>query len=361
MPMLTTVRIALAGDAGPLTRAHLLGERVHLRRARRARRRRCPARRRRAAAPGGRRSAVCSTARSSVTLMCSPANIASRRSVEPDLVGQREQGAEDRRRRPGSWTGRRAGRRREGQAGRRGRGPRRTSRAGRVLPTAARSVRRAHARGRRRVHGQPIWPLDGLQQLDPRLLELVDALGLEDPSTSSRSIPTSVSWSKKRAGLRRPCPVTWSPRHLAVVGERDQRLLRHRVDRVGDDEVGDVERVGVVRVLHAGGRPERALRVGSGAGERLPAVRRERPPRTPRRRAGRSPPLPCRAARALRRSRSPRDADRSRCRRARRRTTRPSGSSRGRRRWPGLLEAGEVGVHDLLVARGREDQGHVDA
>ena len=112
MPMLTTVRIRSPGDA-------------------RSTRPSAPARRTRRPAPStsctsattswpstssrrppGSRSAVWSTARSSVTLMCSPANIASRRSVEPDLVGQRRAGRRARRRRGGSWTGRRAGRRR---------------------------------------------------------------------------------------------------------------------------------------------------------------------------------------------------------------------------------------------------------
>ena len=59
---------------------------------------------------------------------------------------------------------------------------------------------------------------------------------------------------------------------LAVVGEGVHRLLRHGVDGVGDDEVGDVEGVGVVGVLDAGRGPQRALRVGAGLGQLLPAV-----------------------------------------------------------------------------------------
>ena len=81
----------LAGHAGPRAGAHLLGEGVDPRRAPRARRRRRPGRRPRGWRRAGRRSAVCSTARSSVTLMCSPRNIASRRSATPGLVGQGEQ------------------------------------------------------------------------------------------------------------------------------------------------------------------------------------------------------------------------------------------------------------------------------
>ena len=41
----------------------------------------------------GIRSATCSTARSSVTLMCSPANIASMRSAQPASVGERSSSA----------------------------------------------------------------------------------------------------------------------------------------------------------------------------------------------------------------------------------------------------------------------------
>ena len=82
MPMLTTVLDRLAGDADPLPAAHLLGEGVdlvqhlvhlghHV----------GPVHHE--LASRGSRSAVCSTARSSVTLICSPANIASRRSASP--------------------------------------------------------------------------------------------------------------------------------------------------------------------------------------------------------------------------------------------------------------------------------------
>ena len=102
----------LAGDPGPLAAAHLVGEGVHLVQhlvhLRRPRRRRRPPGWR----PRGSRSAVCSTARSSVTLMCSPANMASRRSASADLLGQLDQGGQDLGRRSGSWTGRRTGRRR---------------------------------------------------------------------------------------------------------------------------------------------------------------------------------------------------------------------------------------------------------
>ena len=49
---------------------------------------------------------------------------------------------------------------------------------------------------------------------------------------------------------------------LAVVGEGVQRLLRHRVDRVGRRERLDVQRVGRGRVLGAGAGPQQPLRIG---------------------------------------------------------------------------------------------------
>ena len=83
MPMLTTLRIALAGVARPRARSDPVGEVGHLVEHARAPRGRRPRRRRRSARPRGARSATCSTARSSVMLIFSPANIASRSSSTP--------------------------------------------------------------------------------------------------------------------------------------------------------------------------------------------------------------------------------------------------------------------------------------
>ena len=95
MPMLTTVCDPLAGDARPLAAAHLVGERVHLvQHLVHLRHRRRP-RRPRALASAGARSAVCRTARSSVTLMCSPANIASRRAASPTSSASCDQRRQD--------------------------------------------------------------------------------------------------------------------------------------------------------------------------------------------------------------------------------------------------------------------------
>ena len=76
-------RDRLAGDAGPLPAADLVGEGVDLVEHLVHLGDDVDCRRRPGWRPVGRRSAVCSTARSSVTLMCSPANIASRRSARP--------------------------------------------------------------------------------------------------------------------------------------------------------------------------------------------------------------------------------------------------------------------------------------
>ena len=99
----------LAGDAGPGAGAHPVGELVdpaqHLVDVGTTS---CPSTSRRASS--GSRSAVCSTARSSVTLMCSPRNIASRRSATPTCSASSEQRGEDVAGRPAPWTGRRAGR-----------------------------------------------------------------------------------------------------------------------------------------------------------------------------------------------------------------------------------------------------------
>ena len=58
----------------------------------------------------------------------------------------------------------------------------------------------------------------------------------------------------------------------AVVGDRVNGLLRHGVHGVGGDQLGDIQGVGVVRVLHAGGRPQRPLHSRAVSLERLVAV-----------------------------------------------------------------------------------------
>ena len=84
MPTLITLRIALAGVPLPFPGPDPVGE---VRASGPAPRAPAPPRRRRprpATGAAGIRSATCSTARSSDTLMCSPRNMASRRSATPD-------------------------------------------------------------------------------------------------------------------------------------------------------------------------------------------------------------------------------------------------------------------------------------
>ena len=84
MPMLTMLRDRLAGVAEPLAGADLVGELGHPVEHLVHRRHDVDAVDLDCARPSGARSATCSTARSSVTLIFSPANIASMRSRSPD-------------------------------------------------------------------------------------------------------------------------------------------------------------------------------------------------------------------------------------------------------------------------------------
>ena len=74
------------------------------------------------------------------------------------------------------------------------------------------------------------------------------------PSTSASTVRATVPWSSKAS--------------IVAVG--------HGVDRVGADELVDVERVGVGGVLGRRRRPQRALHLGALRGQRLPAGAGER-------------------------------------------------------------------------------------
>ena len=145
----------------------------------------------------------------------------------------------------------------------------------------------------------------------------------------------------------------------AVVEEGLDRLLRHRVDRVRADELVDVGRVGVGRVLRGRRGPQRSLHPC--------APRRRAPPSagpgTCRRTAGRPPgpgprrPVPRSARAALGADLveaavdlgvDPRDEEAGHARDA-------AEVALGR------LEAGEVRLHHLGVAVEAEDQRDVDA
>ncbi len=226
---------------------------------------------------------MCSTARSSVTLMWSPRNIASRRRLEPDLLGQRQQRGEHR-------LGDQALGQVDVEVGR-VEGERRDPLG--VLGEPGAQARHEAVRERpQRVPGLRGGGVDrgvGTRRHDlacsicsstVSTSSVHDFLNLSTPSdsrsrnTSSRSIPTASQLveDRLRALLLAGDPVALD---LAVVGEGLQRLLRHGVDRVGDDQVGDVEGVGVVGVLDPGRGPQRPLRLGAGLLELLPAVARD--------------------------------------------------------------------------------------
>ncbi len=89
------------------------------------------------------------------------------------------------------------------------------------------------------------------------------------------STPTSARSCHTRVGL--VDVGVDAPHEVAVVGERLDRGVGHRVDGVGPDQLVDVQRVRVGLVLRRRARPQRALdlralrrqRVPAGPGERL--------------------------------------------------------------------------------------------
>ena len=103
--------------------------------------------------------------------------------------------------------------------------------------------------------------LDVGQQLAPGLLELVDALALEDVRRRRRSDAEALAASRARPGRRRSGRCTWSP-WMSPWSATASRVLAGMVLTVfGGDQVIDVHRVAVGGVLDAGGRPQRALLV----------------------------------------------------------------------------------------------------
>ncbi|MPM31910.1 hypothetical protein SDC9_78467 [bioreactor metagenome] len=192
------------------------------------------------------------------------------------------------------------------------------------------------------------------------MLELVHALLLEDQTDVSHVDPGGGEGVEGPVGLG-VVAGDGVGGGLAVVGVGHHRLLRHGVDHAVDDQLGDVHRVRVRRVLHAGRGPQRALRVGPPGRQRLPAV------------GGDGPleqlvgePGVGQAGPALERGGlvgaegvealvdlGVHAGHEERGDRVDRRQVLACGG--------GLLEPGHVGVHHLLVAGDREDQRHVDA
>ena len=252
----------------------------------------------------GIRSATWSTARSSETLMCSPANIASRRSSTPRsrasspsriTVSSVIRFLEKSRWRPAPSATSRSPR--SGSAAKRSRRcavpdlgevglerlPRRPSRRDGAGATLT-SHRRAHATFSRSVS--------------------------IDSSRSSQDLAKAFlpsSW-RRAASASTPIPaLSNSGQHLlgvaavgghrladlAVVGEGVQGRLGHRVDRERRGEALDVEDVGGLGVLGPGARPEQPLRAGALVHQPLHALasraargRRGRRGSRPRARAG---------------------------------------------------------------------------
>ena len=103
-----------------------------------------------------------------------------------------------------------------------------------------------------------------------------DALNAATPSrsnvavTSSKSTPASASPAMTARASSRPCS-TASARKPSCSCERVDRRLRERVDRVAADQLVDVQRGGVRRVLRRRRRPQRPLQPRAGRREIVPA------------------------------------------------------------------------------------------
>ena len=155
---------------------------------------------------------------------------------------------------------------------------RRASRATSPRPRRSRPTRRApRSCGRalaldRRSRGYELAALgaDAVEQLGERVGELLHALGLERRDDVV-VVDAGVARARRSAAAPRRRPRAPSRLHLAVVLEGRDRLVRHRVDGLGRDQLLDVHHVAVVRVLRRGRRPEAALLRRALALEVLPA------------------------------------------------------------------------------------------
>ncbi len=112
------------------------------------------------------------------------------------------------------------------------------------------------------------------------------------PSTTSASVTAVEVEAQSPAASARSCsasatPVGQARADVAVVAERVHGLRRHGVDRVGPDQLVDVEGVGIGRVLDAGGGPEQPLRRGAGVGQRASSAAPRSSPGSAGRRAWR--------------------------------------------------------------------------
>jgi hypothetical protein len=84
-------------------------------------------------------------------------------------------------------------------------------------------------------------------------------------------VDTSVCGLRKRL-LGFACIGIDRPRDLAVIGKCSQRLLRHRADDVGSDQLCDVENIGEGRILRPRARPQRSLALGAEVRQAAPPI-----------------------------------------------------------------------------------------
>ena len=275
MPTLTTLRIGLPVWPRPLAGADPLGEGAHaverlvhllddvdaVDDSERSR---------------GIRSATCRTARSSETLMCSPANIASRRSSTPRSAGQL---AEQQQRLVGDPVLGEV----EVEAGALGDQPLAALGVGGeelaqmgaadLLVVACSCAQAGGSRRRRRLAHPavtPRWEEIEFSSSSQDLLKLSLPSSWSRAARAATSIPASLELGQDLLGVAAVGGKQVAD--LAVVGEGEQGRLGHRVDREGRGEGLDVERVGGVGVLGPGAGPEQALGARALVQQPLPAV-----------------------------------------------------------------------------------------
>ena len=134
------------------------------------------------------------------------------------------------------------------------------------------------------AHGRPQRPAAG-RAASSAVVTLArscshEATNFSTPSSSSTSTTSSRSMPAAVRAARAACAAAYSgtivsPSDVAVVADRVERRLGHRVDHVGGHEVDDVAGVGVRRVLDAGRGPQRTLHVRT---RRRPAPASASPP-----------------------------------------------------------------------------------
>ena len=130
-----------------------------------------------------------------------------------------------------------------------------------------------------------------------RLGELLDALVLEQLRSRRRSRCRAASRASSTSEASSYRPRTVSPVMTPWSATASSVVSGIVLTVSGGDELGDVERVRVGRVLDAGRGPQRALRPGRRRPRAPASARCRRPPRRPGRRGGRWrwPALPLRA------------------------------------------------------------------